>query len=406
MALPGWAREDDRRQARTVLGRARERLTGEPPANHLAREVLVGDGVGAALPGRPDLVKEGEDHLDDGLVNAVGVGVGAELGTQDELVERAGTVEQGCDRNLSGGGRHARNHRCSRRSPAVSLSAAATWQSGCAMACAARRGWQGGPMTSSDRARQIVVTLAEIFCVLGTLIGVGVIGTPVSESAGGSLSADATLLAPAGPAFSIWSVIYVGLAAYTVWQWLPTEGRSELAERTGWMVAGSMVLNAVWLLVTQQGWVWVSVVVILALLLVLVRLALEVVSSDSGSTGAFGTWLVRATVGLYLGWVSVATFANIAAALVGSGVPATGGSAVVWGLVGLVVAGALAVTLVRMPGVRWFVAAAVVWGLAWLVWGRLTDEPRSTVTAVAAAVVALAVVAAALRAQRSDARSA
>ena len=261
-------------------------------------------------------------------------------------------------------------------------------------------------MTSSDRARQIVVTLAEIFCVLGTLIGVGVIGTPVSESAGGSLSADATLLAPAGPAFSIWSVIYLGLAAYTVWQWLPGPGSSELAERTGWMVAGSMVLNAVWLLVTQQGWVWISVVVILALLLVLVRLALEVVSSDSGSTGPFGTWLVRATVGLYLGWVSVATFANIAAALVGSGVPATGSAAVVWGLVGLVVAGALAVTLVRMPGVRWFVAAAVVWGLAWLVWGRLTDEPRSTVTAVAAAVVALAVVAAALRAQRSDARSA
>lgn len=405
MALPGWAREDDRRQARTVLGRARERLTGEPPTNHLAREVLVRDGVGAALPGRPDLVKEGEDHLDDGLVNAVGVGVGAELGTQDELVERAGTVEQGCDRDLSRGGRHARIIGLAPLTCRFVVGRCHLAERVC-LACAACGGWQGGPMTSSDRARQIVVTLAEIFCVLGTLIGVGVIGTPVSESAGGSLAADATLLAPAGPAFSIWSVIYVGLAAYTVWQWLPTEGRSELAERTGWMVAASMVLNAVWLLVTQQGWVWVSVVVILALLLVLVRLALEVVSSDSGSTGTFGTWLVRATVGLYLGWVSVATFANIAAALVGSGVPATGGSAVVWGLVGLVVAGALAVTLVRMPGVRWFVAAAVVWGLAWLVWGRLTDEPRSTVPAVAAAVVALAVVAAALRAQRSDARSA
>jgi hypothetical protein len=266
--------------------------------------------------------------------------------------------------------------------------------------------WQAGVMNTSQRTRQLVVTFAEIFCVLGTLVGVGVIGTPVSESSGGAFSADATLLAPAGPAFSIWSVIYVGLAAYTVWQWLPTEGRSELAERTGWMVAASMVLNAAWLLVTQQGWVWVSVILILALLLVLVRLALEVVSSDSGSTGRFGTWLVRATVGLYLGWVSVATFANIAAALVGSGVPATGGAAIVWGLVGLVAAGGLAVALVRMPGVRWFVAAAVAWGLAWLAWGRLADDPRSPVIAVAALIVAVVVAAAAFMAERSDARSA
>ena len=121
-------------------------------------------------------------------------------------------------------------------------------------------------MDSSDRTRQIGVTLAEIFCVLGTLVGVGVIGTRVEESSGGSLSADATLLAPAGPAFSIWSVIYVGLAAYTVWQWLPAAGRSELARRTGWLFAASMVLNAAWLLVTQQGWIWLSVLVILALL--------------------------------------------------------------------------------------------------------------------------------------------
>jgi hypothetical protein len=266
--------------------------------------------------------------------------------------------------------------------------------------------WQGGVMNTSERTRQIAVTLAAMFCVLGTLIGVGVIGTPVSQSAGGSLSANATLLAPAGPAFSIWSVIYAGLAAYTVWQWIPAPGRSELAQRTGWMVAASMVLNAAWLLVTQQGWVWVSVVVILALLLVLVLLALEVVGSAQGSTGPFGTWLVRGTVGLYLGWVSVATFANIAAALVASGVPATGGAAVAWGLAGLVAALALTVVLVRMPEVRWFVCAAVVWGLAWLAWGRVAGEPRSTVIAVAAVVVALAVLAAAVRAERSDARSA
>ena len=252
-------------------------------------------------------------------------------------------------------------------------------------------------MSSSDRTRQVGVTLAEIYCVVGTLVGVGVIGTRVEESAGGSLSADATLLAPAGPAFSIWSVIYVGLAAYTVWQWLPAAGRSELARRTGWLFAASMVLNAAWLLVTQQDWIWLSVVVIIALLLVLVRLALELASTPDDAGDTVGTWIVRLTAGLYLGWVAVATFANVAAALAGSGLELTGGAlAVTVSLVALVVVVALATSLLRLEPTRLGVAAAVAWGLSWLAYGRFGDEPRSSVVGAAAVLAALAVVAAAV----------
>ncbi|KGN41791.1 tryptophan-rich sensory protein [Knoellia aerolata] len=258
-------------------------------------------------------------------------------------------------------------------------------------------------MSSSDRTRQVGVTLAEIFCVIGTLVGVGVIGTRVEESGGGSLSADATLLAPAGPAFSIWSVIYVGLAAYTVWQWLPAAGRSELARRTGWLFAGSMVLNAAWLLVTQQDWIWLSVVVILALLLVLARLALELASTPDDAADPVGTWIVRLTAGLYLGWVAVATFANIAAALANSGFELTGGAVAVGvALLALVVVVALAVSLLRLAPTRLGVAAAVVWGLGWLAWGRFADEPRSAVVGMAAVLAAVAVAAAAVVLTRGE----
>lgn len=105
----------------------------------------------------------------------------------------------------------------------------------------------------SDRIRQVVVTASAVFMVVGTLFGIGVIGTRVEESAGGSLSATATLLAPAVRAFSIWSVIYAGLIAYVVWQWLPSQTASPRARRIGWLAAASMVLNGVWLLVTQVG---------------------------------------------------------------------------------------------------------------------------------------------------------
>lgn len=87
-----------------------------------------------------------------------------------------------------------------------------------------------------DLLRRLFVTVSGILCVVGTLFGVGLFGgTEVNQSSSGNLAADATLIAPAGTAFSIWSVIYIGLFAYVIWQWL--RSRRPLrrhARRAGW----------------------------------------------------------------------------------------------------------------------------------------------------------------------------
>lgn len=244
-------------------------------------------------------------------------------------------------------------------------------------------------VTPQDRVRQVTVTAAEIFCVVGTLYGVGVLGTRVEETSGGALAADATLVAPAGPAFSIWSVIYLGLAAYTVWQWLPGPATSARTRATGWLAALTMVLNASWLLVTQQGWIWASVAVIAALVVSL-GVLVERLTRTAGS-GLVESVLVDGTFGLYLGWVTAATCANVTAALVDSGVdpgPPLSTLAAV-GVLG--VAAAIGVVLAVRLGGRWAVAAALSWGLAWIAVGRVTDEPESLVTAIAAVVAALVV---------------
>ena len=257
-----------------------------------------------------------------------------------------------------------------------------------------------GRPTSTDRVRQVVVTLSEVFCVLGTLVGVGVLGTRVADTSGGALSAQATLTAPAGPAFSIWSVIYLGLGAYTVWQWLPAHTASERSRATGWLAAVSMVLNAGWLLVTQQGWIWVSVVVIVALVLTLGVLVQRLTSL--GSTSVVERVVVDGTFGLYLGWVTVATCANVTAALVSSKVDPGRSIGEVLAMVVLAVAAAVGVVLAVRLGGRWTVAAAMAWGLAWIGAGRLgATELHSTPTAVAALVAAVVVLAAAARAHRS-----
>lgn len=254
--------------------------------------------------------------------------------------------------------------------------------------------------TTADRVRQIGITLAEIFCIFGTLVGVGVLGTRVEESSGGRLAADATLIAPATLAFSIWSVIYLGLAAFTIWQWLPRQATSPRLRRIGWAAAVTMVLNATWLLVTQQGWLWVSVVVIVALALTLGWILRVPADTKSWAERI----IVDGTFGLYLGWVAVATCANIAATLVGSGLPATGVGPVLATVVVLSVVAVLGWVFIRRLGARWGVALAMDWGLGWIVVGRVADDPRSVVVAVVAALVAVVILVLAARLPRLDER--
>ncbi|WP_194288983.1 MULTISPECIES: tryptophan-rich sensory protein [unclassified Nocardioides] len=243
--------------------------------------------------------------------------------------------------------------------------------------------------TRTDRVRQLVVVLAEVFCVVGTLVGTGVIGTPVAETAGGALSADATLVAPAGTAFSIWSVIYVGLAAYTIWQLLPGNATDARARATGWLAAASMVLNATWLLITQADLVWLSVAVIVVLLAVLFELVRRL--ARHRAEGWVDRLAVDATFGLYLGWVAVATCANAAAAVGDSrwDVSSADTIAVVGTIALLALLTTLEVGFFWRYGARWAVALASAWGLAWVAVGRTAETPESLPTAAAAGVCAV-----------------
>ncbi|MFC8598636.1 tryptophan-rich sensory protein [Isoptericola sp. NPDC057191] len=245
------------------------------------------------------------------------------------------------------------------------------------------------------RPQQVAVTVSYVVCVVGSMIGVGVFGgTPIAEAAGGALAADATLVAPASPAFSIWTVIYLGLAGYTVLQWLPAYTADDRQRRLRLPVAASMVLNAAWILVVQAGALWWSVLVIAVLLAVLVRTFLVLVQTSA--RGVAERVLVDGTLGLYLGWVCVATVANVAAALAAAGFDG-GAVAPDWWAVGIlaVVAG-IGVGLAVRGGGRIAVAAAIAWGLVWVVVARAQGDPASTPAAVTAAAAAAAVLGAAL----------
>lgn len=242
----------------------------------------------------------------------------------------------------------------------------------------------------TDIVRQIGVLSAVSFMIVAAMVGTGALGgTNVRELQGGALDADATVLAPGRPAFAIWSVIYAFMIAYAVWQALPGQRARERQRRVGWWIALTAVLNGGWLLAAQFTTLWVTVVAIVLLLAALGRTLHLLVRSRPGSFSDRA--LMDTTVGLHLGWVALATVANVTAWL-SRILPASWQTeADLWGVLVLVVVGAVGVAVAAGTRGRLSPAVAMAWGLVWIAVARLGGEPSSPPVAVAAIVVAVLV---------------
>lgn len=217
--------------------------------------------------------------------------------------------------------------------------------------------------------------------IVGAFVGSGLLGgIPVQDAAGGWLSSTATPIAPAGTAFRIWSLIYLGLACYAVWQL----GESSLRlDRVRWLIALSALLNALWIGAVQLGWLAASLVIIVVLLAVLLLIMSRLTDSpDSGWELTF----VDITLGLYLGWITLATLANLSAWLWSLGYRGEPLGESGYGIAMVVIA-----LLIGMATVfafsRLTPALASSWGLIWVCVARWAEQRTLALVALAAAVV-------------------
>jgi len=243
-----------------------------------------------------------------------------------------------------------------------------------------------------DAARQAVVLVSSVLAIVAAFLGSGVIvGTPIQDAAGGYLDADSTLVAPGTGAFRIWSLIYFGMLAYAIWQALPAQRHDARQRRLGWWVTGSLLLNAVWIFSVQLDLLWLSLPVIAVLLAVLSRVF--VLLRERPPKDRVEAVVADGSLGLYLGWVIVATSANAAAVLTAAGFDGFGLAPEIWAAVVLSLAAVVGVALALWGGGRIAPTLSLCWGLCWVAVARMTDEPRSESTAVVALLAAAAVLA-------------
>jgi len=165
-----------------------------------------------------------------------------------------------------------------------------------------------------------------------------------------------TLVTPAGYAFSIWTLIYVGLVAFSVFQLLPANVARFRPVRSLYIF--TCALNCAWLYFWHQEQIVVCFVIILTLAVAL--LAINFIIRESESTT--DAWIAKGAFGLYFGWVTAATLVNFAIMLKFLNALASPTTETILAVVLILVAAALGV-LIRIRLTNYFYPLAVAWAL-------------------------------------------
>ncbi|MFT4031158.1 MAG: hypothetical protein QM669_01945 [Siphonobacter sp.] len=254
----------------------------------------------------------------------------------------------------------------------------------------------------NESRNPFLIKTLQIFSLLTFLVTLFVNWTAVALPLNGKSTQQLSdqypnLFTPAGLTFSIWGVIYALLMGYTIFQVRGVFSRRESAyvERVvkslgSWFIFSNL-LNACWIIAWHYEWVGISVIIMLALLntqLLLLWKAYEVSSVDT-------TWgerfVVRIPFGIYAGWISIATIANITAFLVKIGWNQWGLSAEFWAIA-MIVVGTILTQAVLFTRRSVAYGLVVVWAIMGIVIKRY-QAPEPAMDVVYAAEICLLVLA-------------
>jgi len=217
-----------------------------------------------------------------------------------------------------------------------------------------------------------------------------------TTSLGGVTSADVsdmypTLVTPAGFTFAIWGIIYTLLALFTIYQLLPRNRDKPFLSQIGLLFALSSILNVSWLFLWHYNHVTYSLILMLALLssLILIYRRLDI---GRATVSLKERICVHLPFSVYLGWISIATIANVSVALTAAGWDGWGIADATWAVA--IIAVALVLTLAVLATRRDVAfSLVVVWALVGIL-SKQSDFQNIVLAAeVCIAIILLAVVA-------------
>lgn len=197
---------------------------------------------------------------------------------------------------------------------------------------------------------------------------------PLNNKTTGELSDSfPNLFVPAGLTFSIWGVIYLLLIVYCVVQF--TGSSKKVISGISWLFSISCILNAIWIIFWHYGKLPLSLIVMLGLLVTLIWINISIRELPFG--------LIKATFGIYLGWICIATIANVTALLVNSNWTGFNISQEIWTIIMIIIGTVLiGLTVYRLKNP--FIGLAVVWAFIGIAIKRQYDYKSIFISAIIA----------------------
>jgi len=200
---------------------------------------------------------------------------------------------------------------------------------------------------------------------------------PLNNKTTGELSDSfPNLFVPAGITFSIWGIIYILLLIYSIIQF--TGSNQLMMSNISWFFAISCVLNAAWIIFWHYGKLPLSLLVMLGMLVSLIYINILIKELPSG--------IIKASFGIYLGWICIATIANVTALLVNYKWSGFGFSDETWTIV-MISIGAIitSITLYRLDNP--FIGLSVIWAFTGIIIKHQHDYKQIVIAASMAIII-------------------
>jgi len=201
------------------------------------------------------------------------------------------------------------------------------------------------------------------------------------------------LFVPAGITFSIWSIIYILWIVFAIYQTRDLFKKEEInmpfLQQITFLFIISSIANSAWIFLWHYEYVALSLLMMLILLFSL--LAIYTRLNIGRSIDSMAERLcVHVPFSVYLGWITVATIANITAFLVSVNWDGFGISELNWTIIIIAVATLLTILMLALRKDIAF-SLVVLWAF-FGIWMKRTTLPNTAIDANVATTITIAII--------------
>jgi len=241
-----------------------------------------------------------------------------------------------------------------------------------------------------------LLQVGNIIIVILTIIVNGLANIlPIGGKYTGELSDNIpNLFVPAGITFAIWGIIYVLIILFAIYLekdlFKKETTTKPFLEKISYFFILANLANIIWIFLWHYEQILLS---LLAMLLLFVSLLVIYLRLNIGieKISIKEKLFIHVPISVYIGWITVATIANVTAVLVTIGWDGFGISEEIWTILVLIVATIITI-LILIKRKDYAYSAVIIWALIGIYLKRISDDPIYGVQTQIAYTAAISIV--------------